>query len=331
MSAPFQSIALPEQGFFGRLFGRVNREALMAEVENLLADAADWANVTRDEIAALEAKYGGTLAVNARNEAVLLIARAADSLTPQDVVEGGAGRLRALSTALGMGDDAETIVQARARAALAEAARILIADDDLSDADRAAFAAAASACGFAPDAVASILCDAVTARMKDELTAALADNRLTADEEAKIEQLGHALSARLDIDDEMKDALIQARRLWQVEQGPLEPVPSPIDLPKTETCVFAGYGQALEPRTRGAKSFTHSYGAGDIVLTTKRLVFNGGVKNFAVRLNTIVDYRIYDDGVEIRRAAGKPLTFALNARDDWFARLFVRVKRDASA
>ena len=55
------------------------------------------------------------------------------------------------------------------------------------------------------------------------------------------------------------------------------------------------------------------------------------MKNFAVRLNTIVDYDVFDDGVEVRRATGKPLTFALNAKDDWFARLFVRVRRDAAS
>ena len=49
----------------------------------------------------------------------------------------------------------------------------------------------------------------------------------------------------------------------------------------------------------------------------------------AIRLNTIVSFEAFDDGVEVRRASGKPLTFALNLRDEWFARLFARVRRDA--
>lgn len=327
--SPFRNAPVPEQGFFGRLLGRVNTEGLLGEVETLLADAGDWGAVPREAVAAIEARYGGTLANEARSEAVLLVCRAADSLTPQQVVEGGAMRLRALAGVLGIGAAAETVVQSRARAALGEAARILIADDELDDADRAAFARAAEACGLAPDMVASILCDAVTARLKDELAHALSDHRLTADEEARIDALGHALSAKLDIDDQMADALQRARRLWQVEDGEIAPVASPIALPGTESCLFAGYGQAMEPRSRGSKSFTHSYGAGDIVLTTKRIIFNGGAKNIAVRLNTIVDYEAFDDGVEVRRATGKPLTFALNAKDEWFARLFARARRDA--
>ena len=107
----------------------------------------------------------------------------------------------------------------------------------------------------------------------------------------------------------------EAKRLWQVEQGALETVQSPIALPRTEACLYAGYGQAMEPRTRGAKSFTHSYGAGDIVLTTKRIIFNGGDKNLAVQLKLIVDFSVYEDGVEVRKATGKPLTFALNAKN----------------
>lgn len=64
------------------------------------------------------------------------------------------------------------------------------------------------------------------------------------------------------------------------------------------------------------------------MLTTKRIIFNGGDKNIAVRLNTVIEFQAYDDGVEVRRASGKPLTFALNARDEWFARLFARARRD---
>ena len=51
MAAPFERRELPEQGFFGRLFGRVNREGMLAEVEAALADAEDWAAVPRASLA----------------------------------------------------------------------------------------------------------------------------------------------------------------------------------------------------------------------------------------------------------------------------------------
>jgi len=329
VSAPFEAKPVPEQGFFGSLFGRVHREALLAEIETALADAADWANVTRDDIAGIEGKYGGTLKENARSEAMMLVVRAANSLSAQGVVEGGAARLRALASALGLGAEAETVVQARAKAALGEAALALIADDVLTDEERAAWDGAVAACGFEGDQVNQILTDAVAKRLKDEIAAAIADERLTDAEEARIEQLGRDLHAQLDLDDATRDQLIRAKRLWQVEDGALEAANSPIALPKTEMCLYAGYGQVMEPRTRGAKSFTHSYGAGDIVLTSKRLIFNGGAKNIAIQLKSVVDFDLYDDGVEVRRATGKPLTFALGEKDEWFSRFFVRARRDA--
>lgn len=328
MSAPFEARPIPEQGFFGSLFGRVHREALLAEVETALSEAADWANVTQGEIAAIESKYGGTLRENARSEAMMLVVRAANSLTSQAVVEGGAARLRTLAGALGLSAEAETVVQARARAALGEAALALIADDVLTGEERAAWDRAAESCGFEPGQVNAILRDAVAKRMKDEIAAAVADDRLTAAEERRIEQLGHDLQAQFDIDEATKAQLIKAKRLWAVEEGSLEPVDSPLALPKTELCLYAGYGQVMEPRTRGARSFTHSYGAGDIVLTTRRLIFNGGQKNIAVQLKSVVDFDVYDDGVEVRKATGKPLTFALGNKDEWFARLFQRARRD---
>ncbi len=329
MSAPFQPKPSPEQGMFGRLFGRIHRDALLAETETLLAEADDWADVTRDEVAAIEAKYGATLKEAVLNDAMMLVSRAAADMTSQQTVEGGAARLRRLAAALGFAAEAETIVLAKARGALAEAAQHLIADDDLTDDERAAYAAAADACGVTQDAAAAMLSAAVEWRMGQEIAFAVADDRLTADEEARIDALGHALHARLEIDDSTRDRLARAKKLWQVEQGELPDVASPIALPGTERCLYAGYGQALEPRSRGRQSFVHSYGAGDIVLTTKRIIFNGGDKNIAFRLNTLVDFRAYDDGVEVRKATGKPLTFALGQKDEWFARIFERARRDA--
>ena len=96
MAAPFENHALPEQGFFGSLFGRVHREALLIEIENALADAADWAAVPRDAIAAIERKYQGTLKENARNEAIMLIARAANSLSGQHAAPADATRCAAI-------------------------------------------------------------------------------------------------------------------------------------------------------------------------------------------------------------------------------------------
>lgn len=329
MSAPFQSKPAPEQGMFGRLFGRIHRDAMLAEAETLLAEAADWADVTRDEIAAVEAKYGASFKDAVKSDAMMLVSRAATDMTAQQTIEGGAARLRKLAAALDLSGEAETVVLAKARSALAEAAQHLIADDDLTDDERAAYADAAEATGIGADEAAAILSMAVEWRMSQEIATAVADERLTADEEARIDTLGHALHARLDLDDATRDRLARAKRLWQVEQGALPEAASPIALPKTEQCLYAGYGQALEPRSRGKQSFVHSYGSGDIVLTTKRIIFNGGDKNFAVRLNTVVDYAVYDDGVEVRKATGKPLTFALGQKDEWFARLFERARREA--
>lgn len=314
---------------FGRLFGRIHREAMLVEVENLLAEAPDWADVSREQVVAVEARYGAAFKDALKGETIMLLSRAASEMTAQQTVEGGAGRLRRLASAFDLAGEAETVVLSKARSALADAAQRLIADDDLTDDERAAFAGAAQSTGIGQDEAAAILSAAVEWRMGQEIAAAVADDRLTLEEEERIDALGHALHARLEIPDAMRDRLERARLRWRIEQGELPEVQSPLALPQTERCLYAGYGQVLEPRSRGKTSFTHSYGAGDIVLSTRRIIFNGGDKNFAVRLNLIVDYRVYDDGVEVRRATGKPLTFALGQKNEWFAPLFERAHRDA--
>jgi hypothetical protein len=326
MAAPFVEASVPEQDFFGRLFGRPDRRGFATSIHNLLAAANDWNTLARDDIDAIEQHYGLTLA-SSQPEAAEIMQQAAQSLSAQQVVEGGVARLQALAAVLGCVDVAAPVVAARARAALDHAADIVLDDADVSSGDRRDFDAAAQSAGFSKEEADAILTDGVVRRMKDEIARVLADGKFDAAEEERLGTMADMLGVKLQLDDATKDALQRARRLWEIEDGPLTPVPSPVDLPSTEECYFAARGQVQEQRSRGNQTATYSYGRGTIVLTTKRIISTGGEKDFAIRLNTIAAHSEFEDGVEVRRGTGKPLTFALDAKDPSFGQLFKRLIR----
>ncbi len=325
MGSPFAVRPPRAQGLLGRLFGRVDRDALLAEVEAALARAGDWAAVTREQVQAIEARFGGALKDVGANEALGLVQAAADSLDDAAMAAGGASRLRSLAEALDLAEPAEGLILRRAGLAIAEAARAAASDGVVTEDERAAYDGLVARMGIEPALAEGVMAEAATEVMRGALAEATQDGRLSDEEMARLDALAAGLKTRLALDAETEALVTRARKLWQAEAGPLPVLDAPIRLFKSEACRYAATGEALEPRTRGKTDYWHSFGHGDVVLTDKRVLFNGGSKNFAIQIARIVDHRADPGGIEIRRAAGKPLTLKLDARDETFPLLVARV------
>ena len=69
-----------------------------------------------------------------------------------------------------------------------------------------------------------------------------------------------------------------------------------------------------------SKSMEHT-DSGVLGVTTKHIYFKGGEKSFRVRLEKIVSFEPYQDGLGIMRdtTRAKPETFTMDAVDAWFS------------
>jgi hypothetical protein len=75
-------------------------------------------------------------------------------------------------------------------------------------------------------------------------------------------------------------------------------------------------------RTR--ESYRHSLGIGSLCVTSKGLVFSSAQKGISIPWGRILDCVGYADGVELRRANGKPLVFLFRRDDPFFVPILNR-------
>lgn len=168
---------------------------------------------------------------------------------------------------------------------------------------------------------------------------AIADHRVSPDEDRGIADLLQALGARTEMDAATSTHIARFRRLWQVENGTLPVLSVPLVLQKHEICHTKADVTYCEIRTitrridyhgprariRIAKGLSYSVGSisprrvteevlthldvGTLYVTSKRVLFNGASRNVSIPLVSIVDFTVYADAIGIEKAAGKEKVF----------------------
>lgn len=181
--------------------------------------------------------------------------------------------------------------------------------------------------------------------VQDFTTAMISDCRISPDEAATWEKLCKDLGVNASLDDESKQVIEKYKKLWKIENEPLEIYQTEIFLQKGEYSHYQAGVSLYEDRKqttgvsysgptyrlRIAKGFYYRVGnlstsrktedvttlidTGALYVTNKRLLFNGNKGNKAIRYSQIVDLEPYIDGIKIFKDSGKPLTFQLSTND----------------
>src|SRR5207342_2573161 len=109
---------------------------------------------------------------------------------------------------------------------------------------------------------------------------ALADQMLTLEEEAELEQVAKALKLNIRFDEKLASILDRARRLWRIAQGDLPVLSVPVNLQLNERCSADVEALHYEPRSLaggiGYSGFSTLYSASGIqfrsgIMNTHRL------------------------------------------------------------
>lgn len=173
----------------------------------------------------------------------------------------------------------------------------------------------------------------------------VSDQRISPQEKESLDQLCKDLDINPVYDSDSKKTLERFENLWQIENGDLPVYETDIFLQKGETCHYQGSAKLFELRkksvgvkyrgptvrlritkslyyragniktTRETKDVTTLIDSGDLYVTNKRILFNGGKGNKVIRYSQIIDLTPYTDGVGIVRDTGKEMTFQLSDED----------------
>lgn len=183
----------------------------------------------------------------------------------------------------------------------------------------------------------------------------LADERLSSQEEDELDTLVEQLQIEPKMDDATQRQLATYRLLWQIENRDLPVFHVPIELLQYEKCHFlmdAGWhDDSSSPKDTpngpplAAKLLEGSYWrpaeglvlsenmkqdapTGKLYLTNQRLIFRTEKQEKYIRLDNILDFRTYQDGIFVYNNKGQNVILATPTQADVFAILLGRVLRD---
>lgn len=184
---------------------------------------------------------------------------------------------------------------------------------------------------------------------------AISDQRLSEDEENRMNEIAHNLNIEIKHSEQTKRDLEKFKLYWQLENGTMPIIISSINIQKSESLHFQTSVKWLEQRTvtkrinyggptariKLAKGVYYNFGSmaanrvtedvwkiidsGTLYLTNKRLIFMGSRGNKTIHLRKILDYKPYTNGVDIQKDTGKSpfLEFSFNV--DIFSMMLARL------
>lgn len=196
--------------------------------------------------------------------------------------------------------------------------------------------------------------ETATERYRKLLDDSVADKRLSPAEQKKLRELARDLGVAVKFDKPTQQQLERYRLLWQIDQGELPVIDTPIKLYRSEAAHFYASGDWYELRTlrkgvrysgptlriKIAKGLYWRAGQlqtkqiqedewkqldnGTFYLTNKRILFLGHRSSKTLRLNRIVDFSVYQDGLELRKDRGRPVFIQFQGEVELLALLLDR-------
>ncbi len=187
------------------------------------------------------------------------------------------------------------------------------------------------------------------------ITGAISDERLSPDEEVEIKEIAKSLNIDLEDVEQTKEELDRYKLYWQIENGELPTIEPDIKIQKSEKLYFETYVNWLEQRRvtkkikyggatariKIAKGVYYKIGSvgvqsvsedvlkkidfGALYLTNKRLIFMGSKANKTIRLDKILDFTPYENGVDIQKETGKNPFLEFTDNVDLFSMILVRL------
>ncbi|HEX8577705.1 MAG TPA: hypothetical protein VF677_15570 [Flavobacterium sp.] len=184
----------------------------------------------------------------------------------------------------------------------------------------------------------------------------VSDQRLSPAEEQELEAISNSLNVKVQLNDQTKQQLQKLKIYWAIENLDLPTFQPDITIQKTEVCHLkisnvnwyelrsvgqrvncSGYSTSFKVakgfylRSGNYKSQNYRVDkmklidTGTIYLTNKRIIFTGTNKNSNIRIDKILNFTPYTDGVEIGKETGKSPMLQIKQNADIFCMMLERI------
>jgi len=357
MAGPFTKMPLKEPSFWQRLWHRQPRENALRELNNRLAKAQDVRSVQLEDLEAIAQEYGVNLRRHFRDDLRDLYKRFLEfclrdrRLSRQETEQ--LAHLKALF------DLSEKVIDALHRevavAVYHQSVAEVIADGRVDPEEKRFLEELEETLKLPRELAQKIYTRQAREYLNNCLNRALADERLSPEEERELYAIADNLRITLQLDEPTRRLLDKYRLFWLIENDEIPVLKAGINLQRGEECYFItdciwyefrritrriNYGGPTF-RLKLAKGIYWRLGSlnvqtisqdvmvpldkGQLFLTNKRLLFVGESKSRSIRLNRILEFTPYKNGVEVIKDAGKNPFFEFYDGVDIFAMILGRL------
>lgn len=348
----------PQQNFIAKFLKRPHAKGFSYEFGQMLTNVAAAKSITQNEINELLIKNSVkqiTPAISAAATVELMIV--ARKATAKEIANKDTKYLISLADVLGA--DIPKVNDSISEASLRhfqDAYQNLIASGRITSEVRDNLIEFGRALGLSDTKISEGIANIAQPMIDEKLRNILEDTMMSPDEETLLFQFAADIGIKLVNDADTQLILDIAKQRWAIFQGDLPEVDCPIMLKKGEKCHAVITSTAYEERTRTVRigysgvstkikivkgiyynagsynamrkteSYSQTIGNGHLMVTNKRIIFNSDQKNAAFSLDSIVDWTLYSDGVELRRATGKPVTYVFNENTGLFLETLIAAR-----
>lgn len=355
----FQKQARKQPSFFQKLFGIKPRKNAVIDINNLLAERK-LEDITVEDIEGIAAQYRANLKKHLRRDIRDLYGHyLAYCLTDKHLSDAEIQNLKQLRHLLGLNEnEIRALHHEIAGEVFREEFEEALQDKDI-DEDEHAFLLKLKENLQLPEEITSAIYQKKSRELLDDfMNEALSDERLSPEEEKEFYAIADRLGLTLDLDAKTRAVLEKYKLYWQIENGDLPEQDVSIRLQKNEVCYFQVYADWFEQRQQtrrinyggptmrikianGLYWRTGSLGvkavkedvwkhldSGKLFVTNKRILFMGDSRNKMIRLNRILDFDAYANGVEIQKDRGRTPFLEFDSQVDIFCMILGRVLSD---
>lgn len=340
--------------FIQRVIGTKIKENALIEINNLLAEK-ELQTVTVEDIRAIEQKYGLNFETDYDKEISGFYKAYLNScLEDKFISDTELEDLKHLKYILGINDkDVDEIHKELAGIIYKQEVDKVIKDGELDENERIFIEKLQNDLKLPDDVAKKIYQTSGQELIKNFMNQAIADAKLTPEEEKELVAIAKNLNAELKMDDVTKSSLEKYRLYWQIENDEMPELVVDINIPRNEKCYFfvqnviwfeqkeesknkAGTDTGLKLKIakglywRKGNDEIHKTPAqnwnkidqGGLYLTNKRLVFKSSKEgDKIVLLNRILDFTVFHDGLELEKEGSKNVFLQFEGTADIFAML----------
>ncbi|MCX6910932.1 MAG: hypothetical protein NTY01_23220 [Verrucomicrobia bacterium] len=354
---PFKKLPLQP----GSFFNRHPQQNAFIQLNNALAASDKVRQVTLDTIAKLNTTYRTDLHKTCPEQMLVMYKEfMAFCLADRQFTQEEVDDLWHLKAMFGISDKVHNDIYAEVgKEVYRRGIREVLADNQVTDEEKQWLDKLASDLELSEELKMGAYKTEMQAFLQNQVDRAIADRQLSPDEEREIHELAKRLEGEIVMDGLTTAALEKCRLMWRIAHGDPPILNAGLNLQKDEVCYFSASVTLHEMRritkrvqwggpqlrVKICKGLYWKMGdyavnpvtqdmltpidSGTVYVTSKRILFNDEMKNIAIKLQKILDFTPYTDGVMVEKDTGRSPFFGFSSNIDLFAACLARAIQDA--